>query len=79
VPDNLAFLFAAFAVVWLLVFGYLLFLGGRIGGLRQEVEALRDELDARAPAVGGARASSSSRSASTSWRSPPIRPPRKSR
>lgn len=48
-PDNLAFLFAAFAVVWLLIFGYLLFIGGRIGSLRQDVEALRDELDARTP------------------------------
>ncbi len=47
--DNATFLFAAFAVAWLLIFGYLLFLGGRIGSLRGEVEALRDELDARAP------------------------------
>ncbi len=46
-PDNVTFLFAAFAVAWLLIFGYLLFIGGRIGGLRGEVEALRDELDAR--------------------------------
>ena len=49
-PDNVAFLFAAFAVSWLLIFGYLLFIGGRIGSLRQDVEVLRDELDARTAA-----------------------------
>ncbi len=46
-PDNTTFLFAAFAIIWLLIFGYFLFVGGRIGGLRQEVEILRDELSAR--------------------------------
>jgi CcmD family protein len=52
-PENLSFLFAAFAVIWLLIFGYMLFIGGRIGGLRQDVEALREELDARSGATGG--------------------------
>lgn len=47
-PDNIAFLFGAFAVTWLLIFGYCLFVGGRIGGLRQDVESLRDELGTRA-------------------------------
>lgn len=46
-PDNTTFLFAAFAIIWLLIFGYFLFIGGRIGGLRQDVEILRDELSAR--------------------------------
>lgn len=49
-PDNFTFLFAAFAVVWIMIFGYCLFIGGRIGGLRQDVEALRDDLAARAGA-----------------------------
>jgi len=34
-PENTAFLFGAFAITWLLIFGYCLFIGGRIGGLRQ--------------------------------------------
>ena len=45
-PDNLMYLFAAFVVIWLLIFGYVAFIGGRVQGLRQEVEALREELDA---------------------------------
>jgi CcmD family protein len=48
-PENTAFLFAAFAITALLIFGYCLFMGGRIGGLRQDVEALREELAARTP------------------------------
>ncbi len=55
-PDNLAFLVAAFVIAGLLIVGYLLFVGGRIGGLRGEVEALRDELDARVTAPTGGRA-----------------------
>lgn len=35
--DNLGYLFAAFAVTWLGIAGYLLYLG-------QQVNALRDEL-----------------------------------
>ena len=47
-PENVTFLFAALAVVWLMIFGYFLFIGGRIGGLRQDVETLREDLAARA-------------------------------
>lgn len=54
-PDNFAFLFAAFAVVWIMIFGYCLFIGGRIGGLRQDVEALRDDLATRTEAGEPAR------------------------
>lgn len=56
-PDNMAFLFGAFAITWLLILGYFLFVGGRIGGLRQDVEALREELAERAPddSAAGAR------------------------
>lgn len=48
-PDNTAFLFGAFAITWLLILGYFLFVGSRIGGLRQDVEALREELAERVP------------------------------
>jgi len=46
-PENTAFLFAAFAITALLIFGYCLFMGGRIGGLRQDIEVLREELATR--------------------------------
>jgi CcmD family protein len=48
-PENMAFLFAALAITWLLILGYFLFVGGRIGGLRQDVEILREELAERTP------------------------------
>ncbi len=48
-PDNMSFLFAALAITWLLILGYFLFVGGRIGGLRQDVEMLREELAERTP------------------------------
>lgn len=48
-PDNMTFLFAALAITWILILGYFLFLGGRIGGLRQDVELLREELAERTP------------------------------
>ena len=46
-PDNVGFLFAAFTVIWLLVFGYMAFLGNRISTLRQDLYELDDELDTR--------------------------------
>lgn len=46
-PDNTAYLFAAFTVTWLLIFGYMLYLGSRIGGLRDEVDAVRSEIATR--------------------------------
>jgi CcmD family protein len=46
-PDNMTFLFAAFAITWLLILGYFLFVGGRIGALSQDVEILREELAER--------------------------------
>ena len=54
----MVYLFAAFVVIWLLIFGYVAFVGGRVQGLRQEVEALREELDARSGPGDERRASS---------------------
>lgn len=48
-PDNTTYLFAAFTVTWLLIFGYMLYLGSRVGGLRDEVAALQSELTTREP------------------------------
>jgi CcmD family protein len=50
VPNNLSFLFAAFVVIWLLIFAYVAFIGGRVQGLRQDIELLREELAARGAA-----------------------------
>lgn len=60
-PENTVYLFAAFTVIWLLIAGYLLFLGSRISGLHQEIEALRDEFDARATASTSSPAGSERR------------------
>ena len=46
-PDNVGFLFAAFVVIWLLVFGYMAFLGNRISALRHDLDAINDDLDSR--------------------------------
>ncbi len=45
--DNLGYLFAAFAITWVAIAGYLLYLG-------QQVKALRDEVLAE-PAPNDAR------------------------
>ena len=55
-PDNLGFLFAAFVVIWLLTFGYMAFLGNRISALRQDLDAIDDDLDARLQAAEAPRA-----------------------
>lgn len=38
--DNLGYLFAAFAVTWLAIAGYLLYLGQQVRTLRDEVQEL---------------------------------------
>ena len=45
--DNLGYLFAAFVVVWLALFAYLLLLSRRQRDLEREVRALRRALEAR--------------------------------
>ena len=41
----MVFLFAALAIVWVMIVGYLLMLGGRLSSLQRELDALkrRDE------------------------------------
>lgn len=55
-PDNVGFLFAAFVVLWLLAFGYMAFLGNRISALRQDLDAIDDDLDARLRSAETSRA-----------------------
>jgi CcmD family protein len=39
VDDNLGYLFAAFAVTWIAIAAYLLYLGQQVRSLRDELEA----------------------------------------
>lgn len=41
--DNLGYLFAAFAVIWIVVFGYILVLMNRQKKLKREIEKLETE------------------------------------
>ena len=45
--QELVFLFIGYAVIWVLLFGYLVFVTGRIRGVRDAVRDLRQELDAQ--------------------------------
>ena len=44
-PNNLGFLFAAYAVVWIALFGYVVLLSGQIRQLRQELRLLREAVE----------------------------------
>ncbi|SVC28848.1 uncharacterized protein METZ01_LOCUS281702 [marine metagenome] len=44
-PDNLPFLFAAFAVTWIAFFAYAFFVSRRQQELRKEIAELRGTLD----------------------------------
>lgn len=41
--QNFDYLFAAFAILWVIVFGYFFFLTRPLADLRREVNALREE------------------------------------
>jgi len=41
VEGSLVFLFVAMALTWLLIVGYMLALGGRLNGLRRELDAMK--------------------------------------
>ncbi len=43
--ENAGYLFAAFAVIWALVFGYVLYLFNKQRGLRREIESFKDLLE----------------------------------
>jgi CcmD family protein len=42
---NLVYLFAALALTWIIIIGYLLVLGGRLNALQRELESLRRQHD----------------------------------
>ncbi|MDE2817717.1 MAG: CcmD family protein [Chloroflexota bacterium] len=41
--QNFDFLFAAYTILWVIVFGYFFFLTRQLADLRREVNALREE------------------------------------
>ena len=43
--SNLVYLFAALALTWIVIVGYLLVLGGRLAGLQREIESLKRQHD----------------------------------
>jgi CcmD family protein len=59
----MAWLFAAFAIVWLVLFGYLFDLGRKQRAIAREIEGLRAKLGSQHPELGasGAKESSSAR------------------
>ena len=50
--ENIGYLIAAYAIIWVITFGYVLTLGARQRRLAAEVEDLQAELD-RAESVSG--------------------------
>jgi CcmD family protein len=52
-PDNLPFLFAAFAVTWVVFFVYAFFISRRRQETQRELRILRQELEQRDVAEGG--------------------------
>ncbi len=46
-PKHFWFLFAAYSIIWLGLFGYVLKLLGRTGEMRRELDRLRDSLGGR--------------------------------
>ena len=57
-PSNLPFLFAAFAVTWLVFFAYAFFVSRRRQELQREIRTMQQELDQRhGPSEGNQSAS----------------------
>ena len=43
--ENAGYLFAAFIIIWAIVFGYVLVLVGRQRRLKRELESLKEEIE----------------------------------
>lgn len=48
--QNLVYLFAAYTIIWIVLFGYIVFLSQQVGDLRNQLEALRRGRGASTPA-----------------------------
>jgi CcmD family protein len=51
--SPLVYLFAAYAVIWIVLFAYIFFVAQQISDLRAQLRALRQEREGRSRAVGG--------------------------
>ncbi len=45
--ENAGYLFAAFTIIWAVVFGYVLFLLNRQREIRRDIDSLKEELKER--------------------------------
>jgi len=45
--ENAGYLFAAFTIIWALVFGYVLFLFNRQRRLRREIDSLKEAFEGK--------------------------------
>ncbi|MCY4437339.1 MAG: CcmD family protein [Chloroflexi bacterium] len=45
--QNFEYLFAAYAILWVVVFGYFFYITRQLGDLRREVNALREQHTSR--------------------------------
>ena len=45
--QNFEYLFAAYAILWVVVFGYFFYITRQLGELRREVNALREQHTSR--------------------------------
>jgi CcmD family protein len=57
--DNLSYLFAAYAIVFVVIFGYVLFIWRRQVALEGELRAMEARMRALDPAAGAAQAGES--------------------
>jgi len=47
--QNLVYLFAAYTIIWIVLFGYIVFLSQQVGDLRNQLEVLRRGRSALTP------------------------------
>jgi len=47
--ENMGYLFAAYTVIWLVVFGYVLSLSNRQSRLKRELDSLKETLKTQPP------------------------------
>ena len=52
--QNFEYLFAAYAILWVVVFGYFFYITRQLGDLRREVNALREQHTSRESGAGEA-------------------------
>ena len=45
--QNFEYLFAAYAILWVVIFGYFFYITRQLGDLRREVNALREQHTSR--------------------------------